>query len=67
MELLPRTERALILNYYLNEKGQKIEDKRRIASSMGIAATALRVRAYRIRRRLEDCVARKLNETMEDR
>ena len=67
MELLLRTERALILNYYLNEKGQKIEDKRRIASSMGLAPTALRVRAYRIRRRLEDCVARKLNETTEDR
>jgi DNA-directed RNA polymerase specialized sigma24 family protein len=51
----------------LHEKGQKIEDKRRIASTMGIAPTALRVRAYRIRRRLEDCVARKLNETTEDR
>jgi DNA-directed RNA polymerase specialized sigma24 family protein len=63
MELLPRRQRALILDYYQHDKSQKIEDKRRIAATLGIAATALRVRAYRIRRRLEDCVAKKLNGT----
>lgn len=67
MDLLPPTERALILDYYQHEKSQKVEDKRRIASAMGIAPTALRVRAYRIRRQLENCVARKFNETTEGR
>jgi DNA-directed RNA polymerase specialized sigma24 family protein len=67
MQLIPERQRALILNYYQHDKGQKIEDKRRIAATLGIAATALRVRAYRIRRQLEDCVLKKLNETTEDR
>jgi len=67
MQLIPERQRALILNYYQHDKGQKVEDKRRIAATLGIAATALRVRAYRIRRQLEDCVLKKLNETTEDR
>lgn len=62
IERLPRKQRDLILDYYRHDKSQKIEDKRSIAASMGIAATALRVRAYRIRRQLEDCVTRALKE-----
>jgi DNA-directed RNA polymerase specialized sigma24 family protein len=66
MELLPPAQRALILDYYEHEKSLKIEDKRRIGATLGIAPTALRVRAYRIRRQLEDCVVGKLRETTED-
>jgi DNA-directed RNA polymerase specialized sigma24 family protein len=66
MELLPRRERGLILEYYQHNKGEKIEDKRRIGATLGIGAGALRVRAYRIRRQLEDCVIKKLNENTED-
>jgi DNA-directed RNA polymerase specialized sigma24 family protein len=67
MQLIPKRQRALILAYYQHEKSQKIEDRRRIAAALGIPATALRVRALRIRRRLEDCVVKKLDETTEDR
>jgi DNA-directed RNA polymerase specialized sigma24 family protein len=66
MQLLPERQRALILDYYQHDKSQKIEDKRRLAAALGIAATALRVRVYRIRRQLEDCVAKKLNGTAEE-
>jgi DNA-directed RNA polymerase specialized sigma24 family protein len=65
MQSIPDKHRTLILDYYQHERSEKIEDKRRIAATLGIAATALRVRAYRIRRRLEDCVAKKMNETTE--
>jgi DNA-directed RNA polymerase specialized sigma24 family protein len=67
MQLITQRERALILDYYRHDKRGKIEDKRRIAATLGIEPTALRVRAYRIRRRLEDCVAKKLDETAEGR
>jgi DNA-directed RNA polymerase specialized sigma24 family protein len=67
MQLIPEKERVLILDYYQHDKSQKIEDKRRIAAKLGLASTALRVRAYRIRRRLENCVTKKLNETVEER
>jgi DNA-directed RNA polymerase specialized sigma24 family protein len=67
MELLPPEQRALILDYYQHEKSRKIEDKRQIAAALRIAPTALRVRAYRIRRQLQECVLRKLNGTAEER
>jgi len=67
MELLPPGQHALILDYYQHDKSRKIECKRRIAATLGIEPTALRVRAYRIRRQLEECVLRKLNGTAEDR
>jgi len=54
---LGNKDRELIINYYRFDKSQKIENKREMAEALGIAAGALRVRAFRTRQRLERCIA----------
>jgi DNA-directed RNA polymerase specialized sigma24 family protein len=56
LERLPRNNRKLVLEYYLPEKQAKIDHRKRLAKEMGIAVNALRIRAHRIRRALEQCV-----------
>ena len=48
--------RELILDYYVGEKGQKIRNRKRLAADLNIAPTALRLRAFRLRAKLEGCV-----------
>jgi DNA-directed RNA polymerase specialized sigma24 family protein len=56
MERLPDANRELILRYYEEEKGAKIDQRRRLAENLGIALNALRIRAHRIRAVLQECV-----------
>jgi DNA-directed RNA polymerase specialized sigma24 family protein len=56
LDRLPSTSRKLVLEYYQQEKQAKIDYRKRLADEMGIAVNALRIRAYRIRRALEECV-----------
>jgi DNA-directed RNA polymerase specialized sigma24 family protein len=53
---LPPGNRALVLRYYEDEKGAKIDNRRRLAEQLGIALNALRIRAHRIRVSLQECV-----------
>ena len=53
---LSRPDSDLILEYYRYDKAQKIENKRIMAQELGITTGALRVRAFRARQRLEDCI-----------
>ena len=53
---LPPTNRELILEYYQSDKGQKIEYRKKLAESLGIAQNAIRIRAHRIRQTLQRCV-----------
>lgn len=53
---LPEESRALIMDYYQEEKGMKIECRKRLAARLGIPLNALRIRAHRIRVGLEACV-----------
>ncbi|MET0626080.1 MAG: sigma-70 family RNA polymerase sigma factor [Pyrinomonadaceae bacterium] len=55
---LPEEQRELMLDYYLNTKRLKIEHHRRMAEELGLSPGALRLRAHRIRGRLEECVRR---------
>ena len=48
--------RELIVGYYTGEKSQKIENRKRLAAELDIAPAALRLRAFRLRAKLEDCV-----------
>jgi len=48
--------RALILDYYREERSRKIELRKQLAAKMGIPLNALRIRAHRIRLQLEKCV-----------
>ena len=58
MKTLPADHREIILDYYMDEKGAKIERRKSLADRLQIPLNALRIRAHRIRGRIEDCVAR---------
>ena len=49
-------DRDLIIGYYIGEKGEKIRNRKRLASELDIAPTTLRLRAFRLRAKLEGCV-----------
>lgn len=55
---LPEPSRALILAYYSAEKGGKIEGHKLLAERLGISLNSLRIRAYRIRQKLEECIVK---------
>ncbi len=51
------SERAMILGYYDTEQSEKNKDKRRVlAEKFGLTVELLRVRACRLRMKLEKCV-----------
>jgi DNA-directed RNA polymerase specialized sigma24 family protein len=56
MQHLPDGQRELVLQYYQEEKGEKIVARRRLAERLGIGLNALRIRAFRIRASLQECV-----------
>ena len=56
MRALTPDSRQLILDYYQEEKHARIEARKVIAAQLGIPLNALRIRAYRIRAQLEQCV-----------
>ena len=49
-------DRDLIIGYYIGEKGEKIRNRKRLATELDIAPAALRLRAFRVRAKLEGCV-----------
>jgi len=54
--------RELVLQYYQEERRAKIEHRKNLADRLGIAVNALRIRAHRIRKSLQDCVRECLEE-----
>jgi len=53
---LKREDYDLIIKYYYGEERVKIDNRQKLAKSLGISSKALVVRALRIRKRLEECV-----------
>ncbi len=56
LQALPEESRELIIEYYDDERGKKIERRKRLAARLGIPLNALRIRAHRIRVSLQECV-----------
>lgn len=56
LEKLPLDARSLIERYYAEEKQAKIDLRKRIADELGIGPGTLRLRALRIRERLQQCI-----------
>ena len=56
IETLNDENRYLLLQYYGAEGRGKVEHRRRLAEELGIAPNALRIRAYRIRVELQECM-----------
>jgi len=56
LQTLSPDNRDLILQYYQGEKGEKIENRKKLLDRLGIPVNALRMRALRLRERLQSCV-----------
>lgn len=56
LETLSPNNRELIIQYYQGEKGAKIENRKRLVERFGIPVNTLRMRALRLRERLQACV-----------
>ncbi|MDX7140894.1 hypothetical protein SJ263_23805, partial [Enterobacter hormaechei] len=55
-ELTP-ANRALMLEYYRNDRRAKIDHRKELAAALGLAQNALRIRVHRIRTALQECVS----------
>jgi len=62
MNGLPEDQRSLVRRYYEEEKRSKIDNRKELASELGIAMNALRIRAHRTRLQLQVCVRACLEE-----
>ena len=58
LQNLSSEKRELILAYYGREKQAKIDHRIKLAQQLGISVEALRVKTYRIRISLEECIQR---------
>lgn len=62
LRFLPPDKRELILDYYIYDGRDKIEQHHRMASELGITEGALRGRAHQVRknleRRIRECIER---------
>jgi DNA-directed RNA polymerase specialized sigma subunit, sigma24 homolog len=56
LQTLSTDNRELILQYYQGEKGEKIQNRKKLMDSLGIPVNTLRMRALRLRERLQSCV-----------
>ena len=55
---LPRPHLEIVTEYHKETGGTKIAQRNELAKRLGIPINALRIRAFRIRGELEDCVGR---------
>ena len=55
---LPAESRALVVEYYQDEKRDRIEHRKALAEALGLRREALANRAQRLRDKLEECVTR---------
>ena len=62
LDTLPRENRDLIMEYYVDEKRGRIDRRRDLAERLGLRRDALANRAQRLRDKLEQCVTRCLRK-----
>ena len=56
LQTLSTDNRELIIQYYQGEKGEKIKNRKKLMDRLGIPVNTLRMRALRLRERLQSCV-----------
>lgn len=59
---LPSESREFILRYYQGQGSVHLGERKGLAEALAVSSGALKMRAYRIRGQLEDCLARCLGE-----
>lgn len=60
LDALPTGERELLLSYHQDDRRARIDGRQALAARLGLAISTLRVRAFRIRERVERCVEARL-------
>ncbi len=56
LQQLSSDNRELIIQYYQGDKREKIENRMKLGERLGVAINTLRMRAQRLRERLQGCV-----------
>jgi DNA-directed RNA polymerase specialized sigma24 family protein len=56
LQTLSSENRDLILEYYQGEKSEKIQNRKKLMERLGVPVNTLRMRALRLRERLQGCV-----------
>ncbi len=56
LERLPNDQRLLVLRYH--QESDHIRSRQMLSQDLGVPMNALRIRVHRVRRKLEDCVAK---------
>jgi DNA-directed RNA polymerase specialized sigma24 family protein len=56
LQTLSPDNRELIIQYYQGEKGEKIENRKKLLARLRVPVNTLRMRALRLRERLQMCV-----------
>ena len=64
LQTLSPDNRELILQYYQGEKSEKIQNRKQLLDRLGIPVNTLRMRALRLRERLQACVEQCLSEVV---
>lgn len=62
LDRLPDEDRELVLSFYQGDGPARIRQRRLLARGAGVSMDTLRLRAFRIRRRLERCIEERLAE-----
>lgn len=57
LDTLPTTDKQLILDYYRADKKSKIAARKHLGEQAGVSTNALRVRVFRLRGTLEECIS----------
>ena len=66
LRFLPADRRELILEYYVYDGRDKIEQHQQMASNLGITKGALRGRAHQVRGNLENCIQKCIERMREN-
>jgi DNA-directed RNA polymerase specialized sigma24 family protein len=53
----------LIIQYYQGDKGEKIENRKKLTERLGVSVNTLRMRTLRLREKLQSCVEDCVNNT----
>lgn len=53
---LPEDERELVLRYHQSSGSLRIRDRKQLAQELGVSLSSLRMRMFRARQRLADCI-----------
>jgi RNA polymerase sigma factor (sigma-70 family) len=63
LNLLDPTDKKLIMDYYRGDKNVKIKSRKSLGEKAGVSSNALRVRVFRLRSTLEECISKCLERS----